>query len=100
MGYHKANINRIMASYTNQTVEKIEEDTDRDRYMSPLEAKEYGLIDYIIGGETATFKVDGNFLTFPQTKEEYIAWGKENPSDSGNPRFKNKPIEPFTKPLA
>merc|ERR1711941_10178 len=35
--YHKANLNRIMAAYTGQSVEKIEEDTDRDRYMSPLE---------------------------------------------------------------
>merc|ERR1739847_244051 len=41
--YHKANLNRIMAAYTGQPVDKIEEDTDRDRYMSPLEAKEYGL---------------------------------------------------------
>lgn len=29
--YHKANLNRIMAGYTGQPVEKIEEDTDRDR---------------------------------------------------------------------
>merc|ERR1711898_11866 len=41
--YHKANLNRIMAVYTGQPVDKIEEDTDRDRYMSPLEAKEYGI---------------------------------------------------------
>merc|ERR550537_310329 len=47
--HHKANINRIMANYTGQTVEKIEEDTDRDRYMSPVEAKVYGLIDHVIG---------------------------------------------------
>lgn len=30
---------------------QIEEDTDRDRYMSPLEAMQYGLIDNIVGGE-------------------------------------------------
>ncbi len=36
---------------TDQPLSKIEEDTDRDRYMSPLEAKEYGIIDHIIGGE-------------------------------------------------
>ena len=30
---------------------QIEEDTDRDRYMSPLEAKSYGIIDHIVGGE-------------------------------------------------
>jgi len=54
--YHKANLNRIMADYTGQPLAKIEEDTDRDRYMSPLEAKEYGIIDHIIGGEEAVYK--------------------------------------------
>ena len=47
----QANLNRIMADYTSQPLAKIEEDTDRDRYMSPLEAKDYGIIDHIIGGE-------------------------------------------------
>merc|ERR1712048_942687 len=75
--YHKANINRIMAAYTKQTVEKIEEDTDRDRFMSPIEAQEYGLIDYIIGGEDATFKIYGNSRSLPKTKKEYIAWGND-----------------------
>lgn len=55
--YHKANLNRIMSGYTGQPIEKVEEDTDRDRYMSPLEAREYGLIDNIIGGDEAVFKV-------------------------------------------
>lgn len=36
---------------------QIDEDTDRDRYMSPLEAKQYGLIDHVIGGDEAGFKV-------------------------------------------
>merc|ERR1719191_160712 len=54
--FHKANLNRIMASYTGQPINKIEEDTDRDRYMSPLEAKDYGIIDHIIGGDDATFR--------------------------------------------
>lgn len=39
------------------TAPQIEEDTDRDRYMSPLEAQAYGLIDHIVGGEEAVFKV-------------------------------------------
>lgn len=41
---------------------QIDEDTDRDRYMSPLEAKEYGLIDHIIGGDDAGFKVRDGVL--------------------------------------
>ena len=36
---------------------QIEEDTDRDRYMSPLEAKRYGIIDHVIGGDDAGFQV-------------------------------------------
>ncbi|GIL70473.1 hypothetical protein Vretimale_3622 [Volvox reticuliferus] len=70
--YHKANLNRIMADYTSQPLSKIEEDTDRDRYMSPLEAKEYGLIDHIIGGEEAVFNVKGSLKKFPKVKEEFV----------------------------
>jgi ATP-dependent Clp protease protease subunit len=53
--YHKANINRIMADYTKQPLLKVEADTDRDRYMSPVEARDYGIIDHIVGGEEAVF---------------------------------------------
>lgn len=35
---------------------QVDEDTDRDRYMSPLEAKQYGIIDHVIGGDEAGFK--------------------------------------------
>ncbi len=64
--YHKANLNRIIADYTLQPLKKIEEDTDRDRYMSPLEAKEYGIIDHIIGGEEAVFNIKGSLKKFPK----------------------------------
>merc|ERR1719379_1241265 len=67
--YHKSNLNRIMAAYTGQPVDKIEEDTDRDRYMSPLEAKEYGIIDQIISGKKAPFTDEKNTRNFPQTKK-------------------------------
>mgnify|MGYP001807238638 CR=1 FL=1 len=70
--YHKANLNRIMADYCQQPLSKIEEDTDRDRYMSPLEAKEYGLIDHIIGGEEAVFNVKGSLKKFPKV----CGWGR------------------------
>jgi ATP-dependent Clp endopeptidase proteolytic subunit ClpP len=46
--YHKANLNRLMAFHTGQDVKQIDEDTDRDRYMSPLEAKNYGIIDEMV----------------------------------------------------
>merc|ERR1719408_192254 len=63
--YHKSNLNRIMAAYTGQPVNKIEEDTDRDRYMSPLEAKEYGIIDHIIGGDDATYRIEDAVRSIP-----------------------------------
>ena len=41
-------LNNILASHTGQPVERIAEDTDRDRYMSAEQAKEYGLIDEVL----------------------------------------------------
>ena len=44
----KAKLNMILARNTNQTLEKIEQDTERDYYLSADEALKYGLIDKII----------------------------------------------------
>ncbi|WP_199768916.1 ATP-dependent Clp endopeptidase proteolytic subunit ClpP [Helicobacter cetorum] len=44
----KGLLNTILAENTNQTLEKIQRDTDRDFYMNPLEAKNYGLIDQVL----------------------------------------------------
>ncbi len=41
-------LNEIMSTCTGQTVEKITSDSERDFYMSPTEAKTYGLIDEVI----------------------------------------------------
>ncbi len=41
-------LDRIIASHTGQPLERIEKDSDRDFFMSPEEAKEYGLIDEVI----------------------------------------------------
>ena len=41
-------MNTILAKHTGQTTERIKEDTERDRYLSAEEAKEYGLIDEVI----------------------------------------------------
>lgn len=43
----KEKINQLLAKNTNQPIEKIREDTDRDYYLNPEEAKQYGLIDEI-----------------------------------------------------
>lgn len=44
----KNQINEIMAKHTGQSLKKIEQDTERDYFMIPEEAKKYGLIDKII----------------------------------------------------
>ncbi len=44
----KERLNRILIKHTGHPLEKIEKDTDRDRFMSAEEALEYGLIDQII----------------------------------------------------
>ena len=41
-------LNQIFVEHTGQPFERIKEDTDRDNYMSAVEAKEYGLIDTVI----------------------------------------------------
>lgn len=47
--YLKNQLNQIMAKNTNQSIKKISSDTDRDFFMSAKEAKDYGLIDDILG---------------------------------------------------
>ncbi len=43
-------LNRILAERTGQTLAQIEQDTDRDYWMSAEEARAYGLVDEIIAG--------------------------------------------------
>ena len=44
----KDKLNKILSDHIGQPIAKIEKDTDRDRFMSPDEAKKYGIIDKII----------------------------------------------------
>jgi len=44
----KKAVNEILARHSNKPVSKIEKDTERDFFMSPEEAKKYGLIDKVI----------------------------------------------------
>ncbi len=44
----KDRVNKILAKHTGQSINKIENDTDRDYFMTAEEAKKYGLIDKII----------------------------------------------------
>ncbi|MFO0973887.1 MAG: ATP-dependent Clp protease proteolytic subunit [Phycisphaerae bacterium] len=44
----KRKLNEILARHTSQALEKIEAETERDRYMSAKEAKEWGIVDEIV----------------------------------------------------
>ncbi|MBI2763635.1 MAG: ATP-dependent Clp protease proteolytic subunit [Chloroflexi bacterium] len=44
----------ILARHTGQSIEKIVTDTDRDRFMSPEEAKDYGIIDAVYNAQGAS----------------------------------------------
>ncbi|MBE9127053.1 MULTISPECIES: ATP-dependent Clp endopeptidase proteolytic subunit ClpP [unclassified Coleofasciculus] len=46
--YHKRQLNQLLADHTGQPIERIEEDTERDFFMSAKESKDYGLIDQVI----------------------------------------------------
>ncbi|MCH9653891.1 MAG: ATP-dependent Clp endopeptidase proteolytic subunit ClpP [Planctomycetes bacterium] len=54
----KRRLNEILLHHTGQTLEKIEQDTDRDNFMDSQEAKSYGLIDNVL-----------EHLEIPGTKE-------------------------------
>ena len=56
--YLRAKMNELMAKHTGRPVEQIERDTDRDRFMSAEEAKEYGLIDSVIVQQRAIEAVE------------------------------------------
>lgn len=48
----KGTLNDILASHTTQSLEKVEQDTDRDYFMGADEAKHYGVIDQVLTSRT------------------------------------------------
>jgi ATP-dependent Clp protease, protease subunit len=46
--YIKRSLNEMLAEQTGKPIEQIEEDTERDFFMSPVEAQQYGLIDRVL----------------------------------------------------
>jgi ATP-dependent Clp protease, protease subunit len=42
-------LNKILAHHTGQPIDVIQRDTERDRYLSAPQAKEYGLVDEVLG---------------------------------------------------
>ena len=41
-------LNEIMATHTGRSVKQVEKDSDRDKFMSADEAKEYGIVDVVL----------------------------------------------------
>lgn len=58
----RARLNDILAFHTKQSLERVEKDTDRDFFMSGLEAKEYGIVDHVINNR-------GDLYDIPSDKE-------------------------------
>lgn len=52
--YHKHRLNELIAQHSQQPLERIEADTERDFYMSAEDAKSYGLIDQILERDSLT----------------------------------------------
>jgi ATP-dependent Clp protease protease subunit len=46
--YLRGKLNELWTKHTGQALERIERDTDRDRYLSADEARDYGIIDHVI----------------------------------------------------
>ena len=55
--YLRSKMNDLMAKHTGRTVEQIERDIDRDRFMSAEEAKDYGIIDNVVVQRTDVEKL-------------------------------------------
>jgi ATP-dependent Clp protease, protease subunit len=49
----KRDINHLQAEHSGQRVEQIERDSDRDRWFTPEEAREYGLVDHVVASVAA-----------------------------------------------
>jgi ATP-dependent Clp protease protease subunit len=55
--YLRTKMNELYARHTGQSVEQIERDMDRDRYMSAEEARAYGIIDTVFQPHTEPARV-------------------------------------------
>lgn len=44
----KRMLNQLLSDHTGRSVEQIERETERDRYLTPIEAKDYGIVDEIL----------------------------------------------------
>lgn len=54
--YHKQRLNELLAQHTGQPLTRIEQDTERDFFMSAAEAQDYGLVDQVINRRPSATK--------------------------------------------
>lgn len=57
--HDKSVLNQLISKHTGQPLDRIEQETERDRYLTAAEAKEYGLIDELLAPEKAAQVVGG-----------------------------------------
>merc|ERR1712137_41527 len=72
--YLRNNVNFLLSKFTGQSLEKIEIDTDNERYLNPKDALEYNLIDHIVNTK---FEMVNNINTINSvysSKKENINW--------------------------
>ncbi len=50
---YKSLLIELLAKHSGQSIDKVEKDIDRDYYMSPDEAKDYGIVDEVLTGESS-----------------------------------------------
>jgi ATP-dependent Clp endopeptidase proteolytic subunit ClpP len=62
--FARAQINAYLSQFTEQPLEKIEEDCDRDFYLTPSQAVDYGLIDEVVQTKTSHIKLPSMNLPF------------------------------------
>jgi len=55
--YLRTKMNELMAHHTGRPLEQIERDVDRDRFMSAVDAKEYGIVDNIVANRSEVAEV-------------------------------------------
>jgi ATP-dependent Clp protease protease subunit len=65
----KRRLNEILAKETHQPISQVEKDTDRDFFMTSIEAKKYGIIDEVIEGRRAKVGLVQKQISFIREKE-------------------------------
>ena len=70
--YTRERLNEILAKHTGRSLEQVQDDVDRDRFMSPSQAVEYGLIDRVLEGpvENGSSPKDSHAKLEPSESEE------------------------------